>query len=280
MSYTKYLRWVLLGGLGLAFFIPFIVADGQIVPNMFFPFITGKNFAFRILVEVLFGFYALVALREPKYRPRASYLMWALGAFVVWVGVGTLFGVDPVKSFWGNFERMEGYITVLHLFVYFLILGAVASVEDWWDWLFRISVVSATLQAVYSLAQLLQIGGLTPSSQSGPRLDGTFGNAAYLGIFMLFNVFLTLFMLVRDRKVLWLQVMYGIAFVLQFATLFYTQTRGALLGAVGGLLIATMFIAWQAHGREWHTLRSWSRYALAAAAVLALCFFFARSCRV
>src|SRR6185503_2743161 len=97
MSYTRVLRWVLLLGSALIFFIPFIIADGGAgyqqtanfyIPfsNMFFPFITGKNFAFRIVVEVLFAAYVLLALREPKYRPRSSHVMWALGLFVVWLG--------------------------------------------------------------------------------------------------------------------------------------------------------------------------------------------------
>ena len=126
--YVRALKYALIAGLSLVFFIPFIVADGTIWPNMFFPFITGKNFAFRILIELLVGVYVLLALREPEYRPRASNLFWAIGAFAVWMGVATLMSVDPAKSFWSNFERMEGYITTLHLFVYFVMVGAVASV--------------------------------------------------------------------------------------------------------------------------------------------------------
>jgi len=64
------------------------------IANMFFPFITGKKLVFRIIVELLAGAYILLALREPKYRPRASTLMWAVCAFVVWMGVATIVSVD------------------------------------------------------------------------------------------------------------------------------------------------------------------------------------------
>jgi hypothetical protein len=124
MLYTKILRSALFAGLCAIFFVPFIIADGSWFPNMFFPFITGKNFAFRILVEVLLGMYILLALREPKYRPKSSYILYALGAFVLWIGLATAMSVDPIKSFWSNFERMEGYATMLHLFVYFLLVSA------------------------------------------------------------------------------------------------------------------------------------------------------------
>ncbi len=286
MLYTRVLRWTLLIGSALLFFISFIVADGGAgyqsghnlyipIANMFFPFITGKNFAFRIIVELLLGAYVLLALREPKYRPRASMLMWAVGAFVVWLGVATLVSVDPLKSFWSNFERMEGYITVLHLFAYFIIVGAVVAAEKWWDRLFQASITSGALMGVYALLQ--SVNYFPISSQSGPRADGTFGNATYLAIFMLFNLFLTLFMLVRQRNSTWAQVLYGVALVLQFMGLYFTQTRGAFLGFFGGLVIAAIYIAWQGRGAEWRTLRRASYWGLGVIAVLVVAFFALRT---
>lgn len=275
MQYTKYLRWALLGGLSLIFFIPFVLSDGSVMPNMFFPFITGKNFAFRILVEVLLGLYIILALREPKYRPRASWLLWAAGAFVVWVGITTVTSVDSVKSFWSNFERMEGYITVLHLFVYFVIAGAVVSAEKWWDRFFNVSVASSVLMACYAMLQVMGVFAI--SSQSGARADTTFGNAIYLAVFMLFNFFITLYLLIRvshkEKPVVWLQSVYGVALVLQFAALFFTQTRGSILGLLGGLLIAGIYIAVRAQAPEWRTLRRMTWYGLGVLAILVLGFF-------
>ncbi len=282
MSYTRILRWVLLLGLSLAFFIPFILAEGTggfqnsfngyiPFPNMFFPFITGKNFAFRILVEVLFGIYIILALREPKYRPKSSNILYAVGAFVFWVGLATIFSIDPIKSFWSNFERMEGYITILHLFVYFLIVGAVVSVENWWERLFQISIVSSILMGLYAMLQLA--GKISISSQSGARVDTTFGNAIYLAVFMLFNIFITLFMLVRYRKVTWAQVVYGVALVLQVATLYFTQTRGAFLGVIGGVIVAAIYVALRAQEVQWQGLRKISIWGLGViVAILVIAF--------
>ena len=41
------LRWTVLASIFLLTLIPFLVPT-----SLFFPFITGKNFAFRILVEI------------------------------------------------------------------------------------------------------------------------------------------------------------------------------------------------------------------------------------
>jgi O-antigen ligase/thioredoxin-like negative regulator of GroEL len=290
MSYTSFLRWTLRIGLAAVFIIPFIIADGGVgyqsapqgtfnlyipVWGMFFPFITGKNFIFRILIEVLVGAYILLALREPKYRPRMSGVMWAVGAFTLWMAVATLVSVDPTKSFWSNFERMEGYLSVLHFFAYFVIAGAVLTAENWWNRLFQVSIASSAVMGAYGLLQLAHL--IPISSQSGTRIDGTFGNAIYLAVFMLINIFLTLFMLVRQRQSTKAQVFYGIALVLEVAALYLTETRGALLGLVGGLIVAALYIVWKGRAHEWKSLRRISLWGLGVIAVLVIAFFALRS---
>ena len=277
MAYTKFLRFATLGLLVTTLLVPFIVADGNIFPNMFFPYITGKNFAFRILVELLLGVYVLLALREPKYRPRASWLFYALTGFLGWMALATIFSADPSKSFWSNFERMEGYIGLLHMFAYAIIAGAVLSAEAWWERFFRISIGLAALQGLYAFFQVIRLFGIAPSAQSGVRADGTFGNATYLAVYMLFNIFLTLYMLLRDRRSGMAQVAYGLALVLMLGGIFYTETRGTLLGLVGGLIIAAGWILWSTRSEaQWHTLRRVCAWGLGAIAALTLLFLSVR----
>ena len=276
MQYTKFLRWVLIGGLCIVPFVSFIIASGTLIPNMFFPYITGKNFIFRILVELMLLAYVVLAAREPKYRPKSSPLMWAVCGFVLWMGLATILSVDPVKSFWSNFERMDGYITVLHVFALFIMASAVLTAEKWWDKFFNVFILATALQGVDALFQLLHIFGFTPSSQSGARIDTTFGNAIYVAVFMLFGVFITLYMLTRERKT-WLQSLYGIALVLEGVALFYSQTRGALLGVVLGLIVAGVYIGWRATQSEWKMLRMWSLGLLAAIVLLGGGFFALRN---
>ena len=267
MNYTKWLNWGIITGLFLALFIPFIVAGGQMFPSMFFPYITGKNFAFRIIVEIIFGLYILLAIRDAKYRPKASWLMWAVCGFIAWMGLATLTSVDPIKSFWGNFERMDGYLTALHLVLYFLIAGSVLAANKLWDKFFQVSVAASFLQGLLAVSQVFHWFGLSPSSQSGVRADGTFGNATYLAVYMLFNFFITLFLLagvLKDKKGFkhapLLVSFYGVALILQFFAVFFTETRGAILGLLGGLIVAALYIAIFGKGKEMKALRvtSWS----------------------
>jgi O-antigen ligase len=280
MTYTRVLRWALIIGLCLVPFISFIIADGSlggIIPNLFFPYITGKNFAFRILVEILLALYVVLAIREPKYRPRSSNLCWAFGGLVVWMALATIFSVDPSKSFWSNFERMDGYITLIHLFALFVIAGAMLTAEKWWEKFFQVSIAASMLQGVYAVLQIFHIFGFAPSSQSGARADTTFGNATYLAVFMLFNLFIALFLLIRERKNRGAWFFYGIAIVLQVIGLYYTETRGTLLGALGGLIIAALYIVWKARDAEWKRLRTCSLWGLGTIVVLVVVFIAAKN---
>src|SRR5205085_614632 len=68
----RMLRWILIGGIFALPLVPFIVSY-----TMFFPYIVGKNFTFRILVEIMTGAYIALAVVLPKYRPRRSFLLIA-----------------------------------------------------------------------------------------------------------------------------------------------------------------------------------------------------------
>jgi hypothetical protein len=75
------LRSLILTGVFIIPFIPLYVAS-----NMFFPFITGKNFAFRVLVEIIFALWAILALRDSDYRPKYSSIFGAFFGFLVLYG--------------------------------------------------------------------------------------------------------------------------------------------------------------------------------------------------
>lgn len=260
------LKYTLLGGIFLIPFIPFIVADG-----MFFPFITGKGFLFRILIEVLLGAWIILAYRVPSYRLRWS---WLLGAFVAFVGVIALadfFGENPFKSFWSNYERMEGLITLIHLFAYFLVAAAVLNTEKLWERFFNTFLGASVIMGVYGL---LQIAGVLQIHQGSTRVDGTLGNAAYLGIYALFNVFLAAFLLLKRKRRLEAGLLYGSVIALNVTMLYFTATRGAILGFLGGVLLTTVLVA--LFERERPMLRKGAIAALAGIILLVGGFFVAK----
>jgi tetratricopeptide (TPR) repeat protein len=191
MNTNKILRGCILAGLFMLPFVPMIISE-----SMFFPFITGKNFAFRIITEIIFALWVVLAMRDPQYRPKKSWILWAFGLFVIIIGVADLFGYNPYRSFWSNYERMEGFVTHLHLLALFVTMGSIINTEKLWKHLFHTSAGVAVFSAIYAF---LQISGKLAIDQSGTRVDATFGNATYLAVFMMFQIFIALMYLLRKK---------------------------------------------------------------------------------
>lgn len=237
------LRRALYVGIFLIPFIPFYVAH-----ELFFPFISGKNFAFRIIVEFLIAGWAILMLLDAKYRPKFSWIAAALTLFVGWMFIADLNAVNTSKAFWSNFERMEGWATLIHLLGYFLVTSSVLQTEKLWTRLINTSIGASAIMGIYGLVQL---AGYLEIHQGGARVDGTTGNATYLAVYMLFHIFLTALMLLRWRfpengksGAMWGVWLYIGALALQLFILFNTATRGAILGVLGGILLAALIAAY------------------------------------
>jgi hypothetical protein len=114
------LRWIVIIG---AYLLPFVVF--YVASNLFFPFITGKNFYFRIVVEIMAAAWLSLACviaavsSSQKLDPGRICLICFIMA------LADAFGANPVKSFWSNFERMDGWVTIAHTFVYLVVAASV-----------------------------------------------------------------------------------------------------------------------------------------------------------
>lgn len=264
------LRWITIAGVFALPFIVFIVSS-----SLFFPFITGKNFAFRIIVEIITGSWLALALIYPHYRPRRNWQLAAFALFAIIMAVADAQGVNPFKSFWSNFERMDGWVTLAHLFLYFTVASSILT-DKLWKYLWHVILGSSLLIAGYGF---LQLAGLATINQGGVRLDATFGNATYLAVYMLFMLFLAGLFWARSweengpGRRMGPGLVYGAIMLIDFIIMFYTATRGAILGVLGGAILAAILLVLQ-HPR--------SRYAwrigvgIAAVVVLSLGFWAVR----
>ena len=229
----KVAKYVSLAALFAILFLPLYVAN-----ESFFPFITGKGFAFRILVEIALVGAIVLAIVDKRYRPQFSWLLALFAGFTAWVFIADLFAVNAHKALWSNFERMDGFVTLIHLFVFFLVAGTVLTVDKLWRawWLTFLAV--AALVCGYAVLQLL--GGLT-INQGGVRVDGTFGNAIYLAVYLMFAAFIAVWQAFESKG--WLR--YGLLALaaLSIIILFNTATRGAIVATVAGSMLAALIFA-------------------------------------
>lgn len=232
-------RGVALGALFLIPFIPLYVANG-----LFFPFITGKAFLFRVLVEVLFFSWVVLAIADPKYRPKFSWPLVWFGALTLWMAIANSFGVNPLKAFWSNYERMDGWVTLVHAFLLFVCAGSLLVSKElmhrWW----KFFLAGAAMVVAYAFFQLF---GWATINQGGVRVDSTFGNAAYLAAYMLFVIPVALWQASLSKRV-WKHAFVALA-ALSVVVLYFTATRGALVGFVAAIVAGLVLYVFVGSGR-------------------------------
>jgi O-antigen ligase len=233
MKNTAILKGLIIGGLFASLIVPFIT-----ISDLYFPFITGKAYAFRVLVEVIFGLWLVLAIFDKQYRPKKTLTLISFVVFLVVMFFANLQGLNPAYSFWSNYERMEGYVTLVHVFAYFVVLSSVFNTKKIWNVFLNSLVVSSVIQAFYSF---MQAGGQLEVGMTADRVDGTLGNATYLAGFMLLSAFITVYLWMNKKSKTefsgYLHAFYGLSLLMQSITIFLTATRGAMLGLIFGLFV-------------------------------------------
>ncbi len=233
-------RWVALTALFLLPITPLIVAS-----SFFFPFITGKAFYLRILIEIAVVAWVVLALLDKAYRPRFSWLGALVTAFVVWMFIADAFAPNAVKAFWSNFERMEGWVLLAHLLGLFFAASNVLRVEKKWRAWFLTSLGVALVVSAYAL---LQLAGKLDIHQGSVRIDASLGNSAYLAIYLLFNVFIAGWLALTEKR-MWLKYSLIAFAVLEAVLIFYTETRGAIIGLTLALFLSAVLFTFTASGK-------------------------------
>lgn len=237
------LKYVILSGLFGVLLIPFIVINSLVYPE-----ITSKAFIFRILTEILFGLWLILITKDGEYRPKFSWVIGCAGIFTLVILIADMHAIDSYRALWGNFERMEGWVTIVHLFAYLLILCSMFRTERIWLWFFRASVSLSLIMALIGFSELAS-GGTT-------RISGTLGNPIYLAIYLLFNLFFTLLLLYKDvllksltgrsfyKETFHNYLLYAYSLIALLSVyLIYLSSRGALLGLLGGLFLTMLLLA-------------------------------------
>jgi O-antigen ligase/cytochrome c-type biogenesis protein CcmH/NrfG len=226
---NDFLKVIVYGGL---FVVPFLTL--YVANDYFFPYITGKNFAFRIIVELVFVSWILLALSEVKYRPKFSWILSSFSVLLIVMFFANLFGEHPRSSFWSNFERMDGYVTLVHVFLYTTVLGSVLINKKLWGYFLHATVTAAFIMSFYGLSQY--------ASGETARIESFLGNSAYLAIYLLFHTFIAFWLFVESKVNLHRAIYAALALMFIF-TLIETGTRGTVIGLGVGISVMVAYIA-------------------------------------
>ena len=228
------LRWTLFS---LAF-VPLLVNTDTL-----FPYIFTKTLLIRSAVTlfwVLFAIFFFTRKRESldllnnNWRFVKNPIYIFVSIFILLMLFSTIFAVDPIKAFFGDIERGEGYIGMLHFFAFFVASLLVFKKEDWATF-FRFSLIAGAVLLFDSVQEL--------ATGKFDRAQSLIGNPAFLAGYFLFvtlSAFLS-FSLSKNRigwRIFSFLMIFG-----GIISVFLTGTRGAILGLVAGVLLSALYFA-------------------------------------
>lgn len=208
-------------GVYLAFLSPFLVYN-----RFLFPYITSKQIYFNILIEILFVFWLAFIIKYPEFRPKKFLITGGLVAYFAAILLSSIFSVDFNLSFWGDVERMLGFFHIFHFFIYYLIVITVIREKKDWNALMIVSVAAAIIISIHALAG---------------KSYATIGNAAYVGGYLIFNIYFALILFFGEKKENYARWLYLIAVIIMLPALKNTGVAGSYVG-LGISLILALFL--------------------------------------
>ena len=257
-----------------------LIVNAPPLPHGFFPFIVGKAVYSRILIEVAFGLWVVLAIRSPEFRIPRSWLVAALAIYLVVALLASVLGVSPQRSLWSTYERMQGWVDLAHWLAFVLVAGSVFKTWALWRSLLTVNLIVAFVMQVLGVLELwvldlIGVGQLSFIDPAG-KLHMSLGNSTYVGAYHLVNVLIAVGFLAhsysprsakeatgaggrrmrrrgREAKAVQtgsptlviMRVFWALVAALGIVMVLESGTRGALIGLGSGLLaFAVGYVLW------------------------------------
>lgn len=230
---TVWLKRLALVGVYGGLFMPLIF-----IKELIFPFVFSKLVVFQILLGITFPAYLILAWMEPVYRPKKHPLLLAILAYFGAMLLSTVFSVDPLRSWWGNQERMNGMFTLLHFLAWFLMTTSLVRTWKEWEMVLRVQAVIGGLVALTAIWQRW-VNPEVFLYKAGDRAGGILDNPIYQGMYQMFMLFLLALLTLKTRVRVWWGIYGGLA-LLALAGFAATQSRGPLVGLFAGVFVSAL----------------------------------------
>lgn len=156
--------------------------------------------------------------------------------------ISTLLSIAPIESFWGSYDRRQGFFTIILLGLLFWICLQLFQHEKHRRAFFTIILFAGAIVALYGIAQALKFDPLRKNVKDMfiGRSFATMGSPVFLGQFLIFPWAMAFFYLMRKERVR----LYGILLLLFSAGLYVTLNRASFLGlaAMIGVFFASKIL--------------------------------------
>ncbi len=232
------LKWIIKIGVVAILFLPLFVYK-----PVFYPYVFSKIIIFQIIVEAIFVawvFLLFYAKDRKKYKINfKNPLILALTIFIGFLILTSFTGVDVGKSFFSTQERMTGVITMIHFYLWFIVLSTLfREKRDWMIFLWS-TLCCSFLLGLYGLGQKIGLSFLLKNGAK--RMSATLGNPDFLGVYSLMHIFLAGILMSWLKKKIW-KILAFILLIFNLIILFLTATRGAILAFGVSLFAFLLFL--------------------------------------
>jgi O-antigen ligase len=207
-------------GTYIALFAPLLINK-----SFFFPFVCPKTIFFRIMVDVIFSAYIVLAIFNKKYRPKVNSLFIVIALFLLILILTSVVGVNFERSFWSTFERMTGLLTFFHLFGFFIVLTSVFKKREDWEKILGVSIVVGVILSLYILL----------ADTASTRGGGTIGNTSFMAAYLLFDIFFAFILLLSKRD--FARVFAGASLFIMLPVLLASTCRAGIAAFFGGIFL-------------------------------------------
>jgi O-antigen ligase len=190
------------------------------------------------------GWWVLVGVSptHPALRMSPFAVVWVM--LVCWLTLATVLSVDSAGAVWGSPGREDGLLVWLAG----LSILAVASTEPGerdWRLVSTVLVTTAFVVSIFAVAQRFGFDPLSSGAAAARgRSSSTLRNPVFLGGYLALVAPICVAWCARIRAGRW-KAVGAIALGLTFAALYFTFSRAAWLGALGGIVLLIAWAVWR-----------------------------------
>ncbi len=219
-------------------------------------YLIPRGYIAKILIEIIFLLYLILVSKNKEYRPKWNAINISFLIFVAISLISGIQGVDPGHSFWGSPERFQSNFDLIHWLIMLFILPCIFNTkEKWINFLKPLTTVYLGISSAFYVCYAFNFFSLHTLNVEVGRWVGFIGNSIFMAVFLLVNIFLSLYLFFEDVEKEKKNYLFLIFSLIYTFLLFQTVCRGAILSflmCMSILLLAFCFISYDKLNKLYH----------------------------
>lgn len=219
--------------------------------SRFIPHTTSKTFFFYGVVEIIFALWGYMVIVDKTYRFSKKTFLFFIPpiAYILWMTIAGIFGVNPELSFWSSLSRGTGLLTLYHCLALAFVVASLVQ-QKGTDYISRL--LNFFLGGAFIVVLSIWFGdegfNLPFQFLQESKGGGLIGNSSLAATYLLFALFFGAFIVAKKniskkQKIFIWTTLFAIIFSPLFLNVFGVITqkgmlisaRGALVGIIVGI---------------------------------------------